>query len=77
MKSTKYAVLVTRDNMDALGEWRTSGSLYCEGGYCISEEHGHKGYWTDFPRSCKIISWEQFQQDVMGIVPKEPTYEIY
>ncbi len=75
----KYAVKLTEQNLETLGKWRESGpitgSIY---GYILSEYAGSKGYWTSelYP-GYKYISWEQFQQEVMNIIPKNINYQIY
>lgn len=75
----KYAVKLTKENIEALGKWRDSGAIggriY---GYILSEYGNTKGMWDSvIPKEYELISWEQFQQEVMGITPKNITYQIY
>lgn len=77
MKFIKYAVELTSENIEEIKKWRTSNLLADRiYGFIHSEFKGHRGYWyPDVMEDYELISWEQFQREVMGIIPK--TYKIY
>lgn len=71
------AIQITKENITALGEWRTSGALISSsvGGYCLSQYLGHRGYYVnEILPGFELISWQRFQTEVMGI---KLNYEIY
>lgn len=68
----KWAVEVTAENQQVLGNWRLHGVLNCNDGYCLCSNQITKGYWVrDLHEHLDyaVITYEQFQQYVLNQTP--------
>lgn len=62
----KWCVKITPESKQSLGEWRDSGILISDEGYCLSYYKGHKGWRTDrLEEGYPEITFEQFKKYVL------------
>jgi len=76
----KFAVAVTPENRDALTKWRDVKRWDATWGFLLSYCAGAIGYHVDSLtnyQKYELISWEQFEENVLKIKPKLQAYDIY